>query len=78
MEAGHPKRQCCSSLEDDQKSLRAFGVERKAEGEAVLARIAAEGPLAASDFAERGAGGWWGWSDRRRMFVSANRSPDAS
>lgn len=47
------------------KSLRAFRAERKAEADAVLARIAAEGPLAASDFEARGAGGWWGWSSAK-------------
>jgi hypothetical protein len=42
--------------------LRAFATERRPEAEAVLARIAAEGPLAASDFPDgRGLGGWWGW-----------------
>jgi hypothetical protein len=44
------------------KSLRAFGRERRHEAEAVLARIEAEGPLAASDFEAKGSGGWWGWS----------------
>jgi uncharacterized protein len=43
-------------------SLRAFGRERRGEAEAVLARIAAAGPLAASDFEAKGSGGWWGWS----------------
>ena len=34
----------------------------------MLARIAAEGPLAASDLAEtRGPGGWWGWSETKRV-----------
>jgi hypothetical protein len=47
------------------KSLRAFRTERKAEADAALARIAAEGPLAASDFEARGAGGWWGWSSAK-------------
>jgi uncharacterized protein len=47
------------------KSLRAFRTERKAEADAALARIAAEGPLAASDFEAKGAGGWWGWSSAK-------------
>jgi uncharacterized protein YcaQ len=47
------------------KSLRAFRTERKAEADAVLARIAAEGPLAASDFEAKGAAGWWGWSSAK-------------
>jgi uncharacterized protein YcaQ len=43
--------------------LRAFAGERRGEADAVLARIAAEGPLAASDFeGGKGAGGWWEWS----------------
>jgi uncharacterized protein YcaQ len=47
------------------RSMRAFAGERRAEAEAVLARIAAEGPLGASDF-ERGGGGWWGWSGAKQ------------
>lgn len=44
------------------KSLRAFAGERRAEADAVLERIRAEGPLAASDFDHgKSAGGWWGW-----------------
>jgi uncharacterized protein YcaQ len=47
--------------------LRVFAGERRAEAEAVLARIAAEGPLGASDFkdGERRAG-WWEWGDSKR------------
>jgi hypothetical protein len=45
------------------RGLRAFAGERRGEAEAVLARIAAEGPLAASDFAApKRTGGWWQWS----------------
>lgn len=48
-------------------SLRAFAVERRPEAEAILARIGAEGPLAASDFEEgRGRSGWWEWGDTKR------------
>ena len=47
------------------RSLRAFAGERRPEAEAVLERIRAEGPLAASDF-EKGGGGWWGWSDAKQ------------
>jgi uncharacterized protein YcaQ len=44
------------------KSMRAFAGERRAEAEAILARIRAEGPLAASDFEEGKSGsGWWAW-----------------
>ncbi len=46
--------------------MKPYAGERRAEAEAILARIAAEGPLAASDLeAPRGAGGWWGWSDAK-------------
>ena len=43
--------------------LAPFARERRAEADALLARIAAEGPLAASDVAEtRARSGWWEWS----------------
>jgi len=57
--------------------IRAFAGERRAEADAVLARIRAEGPMAASDF-EQGksrsgrpasrslGGGWWEWGDTKR------------
>ncbi|WP_256731387.1 crosslink repair DNA glycosylase YcaQ family protein [Sphingomonas sp. dw_22] len=46
--------------------LRRFAHERHGEAKAVLERIAAEGPLAASDF-ENGSSqsGWWTWSDAK-------------
>jgi uncharacterized protein len=46
------------------QALRRFAVDRRVEADAVLERIAAEGPLAAADF-ENGASrsGWWEWSD---------------
>ncbi len=48
-------------------SLAAFAGERRPEAEALLTRIAAEGPLAASDLQEaRTRGGWWGWSDAKQ------------
>ncbi|HEX8449007.1 MAG TPA: crosslink repair DNA glycosylase YcaQ family protein, partial [Allosphingosinicella sp.] len=48
-------------------SLRAYAVERRAEAEAILSRIRAEGPLAASDFEEgKGRSGWWEWGDTKR------------
>ena len=48
------------------KGLRRFATERRAEADAVLARIAAEGPKAASDF-ENGSSksGWWEWSEAK-------------
>lgn len=47
--------------------LKAFAGERRAEAEAILARIRAEGPLAASDFeGGKGKGGWWEWGDTKR------------
>ncbi len=49
------------------RSLRAFAGERRDEAEAVLARVRAEGPLAASDFEEgKGKGGWWGWGHSKQ------------
>ncbi len=46
--------------------MRAYAGERRAEAEAVLARIREEGPLAASDFERRtGGAGWWAWSDAK-------------
>ena len=49
------------------KSMRLFARERRAQAEAVLERIRAEGPLAASDFDEgKSSGGWWGWGDTKR------------
>src|SRR5687767_16008615 len=49
------------------RSMKSFAGERKAEAEAVLARIAAEGPLAASDFEDKAKGGWWGWSHSKAV-----------
>jgi hypothetical protein len=47
--------------------LRPYAGERRKEAEAVLDRIRAEGPLAASDFeSRRGKGGWWEWGDSKR------------
>ncbi len=46
--------------------LRVFAGERRAEAEALLARIRAEGPLTAADFdGGRSGGGWWGWGDTK-------------
>lgn len=43
-------------------SLRAFAGERRGEAEALLARIGADGPMAASDFEQgRSRSGWWKW-----------------
>jgi len=48
-------------------SLKAYAGERRPEAEAILARIRADGPLAASDFEEgRGRSGWWEWGDTKR------------
>jgi len=48
------------------KSLRAFARERRNEADAVLERIRADGPLAASDFEHgKGQGGWWGWGETK-------------
>ncbi|WP_092499351.1 winged helix-turn-helix domain-containing protein [Faunimonas pinastri] len=43
-----------------------YAGERRHEAEALLARIATEGPLAASDVTEtRSKSGWWEWSDAK-------------
>ncbi|HEV2748052.1 MAG TPA: crosslink repair DNA glycosylase YcaQ family protein, partial [Allosphingosinicella sp.] len=48
-------------------SLRAFATERRGEAEALLARLRAEGPLAASDFDHgKGGSGWWAWGAVKR------------
>jgi hypothetical protein len=49
------------------RSIAHFAHERRAEVDAALRRIEQEGPLAASDFEGKGAGGWWGWSDAKRV-----------
>ncbi|MEN2790834.1 crosslink repair DNA glycosylase YcaQ family protein [Sphingomonas oligophenolica] len=47
--------------------MRIFAGERRAEAEAILARITAEGPLAASDFEHgKSRSGWWAWGDTKR------------
>jgi uncharacterized protein YcaQ len=48
-------------------NVKPFAGEKRAEADALLKRIADEGPLAASDIAEaRGRGGWWGWSETKQ------------
>ncbi|MGZ8285753.1 MAG: winged helix-turn-helix domain-containing protein [Allosphingosinicella sp.] len=48
-------------------SLKAYAGERRGEAGAILSRIRAEGPLAASDFEEgKGKSGWWEWGDTKR------------
>jgi uncharacterized protein YcaQ len=48
-------------------SMRAFAGERRAEAEAILARIRADGPMAASDFEQgKSRSGWWEWGDTKR------------
>lgn len=46
--------------------IRRFSTERRPEANAILARIAADGPMSAADF-ENGssASGWWQWSDAK-------------
>lgn len=47
--------------------MRRFATERRAEAEALLARIAAEGPLAASDFPDgKSRSGWWEWGHTKQ------------
>lgn len=49
------------------RSIAHFAHERREEVDAVLKRIAQEGPLAASDFESKSEGGWWGWSEPKRI-----------
>ena len=47
--------------------VRAVAAERRAQAEAVLERIRAEGPLAASDFEHgKSRSGWWEWGTTKR------------
>jgi len=47
--------------------MRLYATERRGEAMALLDRIRAEGPLAASDFeSHKGQSGWWEWSDTKR------------
>lgn len=47
--------------------MRIYATERRGEAMALLDRIRAEGPLAASDFeSHKGQSGWWEWSDTKR------------
>lgn len=47
--------------------MRIFAGERRAEADAILARIRNEGPHAASDFEEgRSSTGWWAWGETKR------------
>jgi len=50
------------------QSLRVYARERRSEADALLERIRAEGPLAASDFEHgKNQGGWWGWGETKRV-----------
>jgi uncharacterized protein YcaQ len=47
--------------------MRIYATERRGDAMALLDRIHAEGPLAASDFeSHKGRSGWWEWSDTKR------------
>ena len=47
--------------------LKAFATTDRAAAIAVLDRIAAEGPMSASDLeGVKGVGGWWGWGEPKR------------
>jgi uncharacterized protein YcaQ len=49
------------------KSMRAFAGERRGEAQAILERIRAEGPMAASDFEHgKSRSGWWEWGATKR------------
>lgn len=48
-------------------SVRRYAGEQRAVAMALLDRIRVEGPRAASELAaERGPGGWWGWSESKQ------------
>jgi uncharacterized protein YcaQ len=48
------------------QALRRFATERRGEAQAVLERIAKEGPLTAADFEDgKSSSGWWEWSDTK-------------
>jgi uncharacterized protein YcaQ len=48
------------------KGLWSCATARRGEAAAILARIAAEGPMAASDFEHgRSRGGWWEWGETK-------------
>jgi len=47
--------------------MRAFAGERRGEADAILERIRADGPMAASGFEHgRSRSGWWEWGDTKR------------
>ena len=47
--------------------LKSFAHERRPEAEAILARIRADGPMAASDFEHgKSRGGWWEWGETKQ------------
>lgn len=49
------------------KSLRAFAHGRRPAADAILKRIGADGPLAASDFEHgRSRSGWWEWGETKQ------------
>ncbi len=53
-------------LEGIYGGLARYMADRRGYAEQILARIAADGPLVASDIeGTRGGGGWWGWSEAK-------------
>lgn len=47
--------------------MKLYAGERRPEAMAILDRIRADGPMAASDFeSHKGRPGWWEWSDTKR------------
>jgi uncharacterized protein len=47
--------------------LKSFAHERRAEAEAILARIREQGPMAASDFEHgKSRSGWWEWGETKQ------------
>jgi uncharacterized protein YcaQ len=49
------------------RSLRHFAREHRAAVDEVVARLSGEGPLAAAELGTGHTGGWWGWSEGKRI-----------
>lgn len=60
------RMQRADRLEGIYGGLARYIADRRGYAEAILARVASEGPLVASAIeGTKGAGGWWGWSEAK-------------
>ncbi len=60
------RMQRADRLEGIYGGLARYIADRRGYAEAILARVASEGPLVASAIeGPKGAGGWWGWSEAK-------------